>query len=163
MWKIPDRRDWLWGNLGLVLMGRAMLSKYFIKYSVDGWGSTPSLLFGLWPNYGSFNGSYGDLLQKHLCQHTLQLPQLLYSVPLTPRQATVDPQLCRRLLDTHRQVWLSLLWAHYSCLLAFGFVCALQESFSPVQLNSVMRSRWPSKSNSLGVLRIGNTWTIFSG
>ena len=39
-----------------------------------------------------------------------QLPGLLYSVPLTPWQATVDPRLCQRLLDPHRQVWLSLLW-----------------------------------------------------
>ena len=33
------------GNLGLVLMGRAMLSKYLIQFSVDGWGCVPSLLF----------------------------------------------------------------------------------------------------------------------
>ena len=30
------------------------------------------------------------------------LPGLLYSVPLTPQQASVDPPLGRRLLDTHR-------------------------------------------------------------
>ena len=31
--------------MGLVLMGRAMLSKPLIQFSVDGWGCVPSLLF----------------------------------------------------------------------------------------------------------------------
>ena len=30
---------------------------------------------------------------------------LLHSVPPTLQQATADPHLCWRLLDTHRQVW----------------------------------------------------------
>ena len=30
---------------------------------------------------------------------------------LTLQQATVDPRLHQRLLDTHRQVWLNLLWS----------------------------------------------------
>ena len=34
---------------------------------------------------------------------------LLHSVPLTLQQATVDPCLCQRLLDMHREVWVSLL------------------------------------------------------
>ena len=45
---------------------------------------------------------------------------LLYSVPLTLQQATVDPCLHQRLLDTHRQVWISLLWGHCSFLLGPG-------------------------------------------
>ena len=48
------------------------------------------------------------------------MPGLLYLVPLTPQQATVDPCLCWRLLDTHRQIWLSLLWGHCSFLLGPG-------------------------------------------
>ena len=43
LWELPDGKDWLWGNLGLVLMGRAMLSKSLIQFSVDGWGCVPSL------------------------------------------------------------------------------------------------------------------------
>ena len=39
---------------------------------------------------------------------------------LTPQQAIVDPQLHRRLLDTHRQVWLSLLWGQCFFLLGPG-------------------------------------------
>ena len=45
---------------------------------------------------------------------------LSYSVPLTLQQVTVDSHLCQRLLDTHRQVWLSLLRGHCSFLLAPG-------------------------------------------
>ena len=45
------------------------------------------------------------------------LPTLLYSVPLTLHQATVEPCLHWRLLDTHRQVWVNLLWGHCSFLL----------------------------------------------
>ena len=50
LWKLPFGRDWLWGKLGLVLMGRAILSKSLIQFSVDGWGCVHSLLFGLRPN-----------------------------------------------------------------------------------------------------------------
>ena len=32
-------------------MGRTMLSKYLIQFSVDGQGCVPSLLFDLRPNY----------------------------------------------------------------------------------------------------------------
>ena len=50
LWKLPDGKDGLWGKLGLVLMGRAMLSKSLVQFSVDGWGCVPFLLFGLRPN-----------------------------------------------------------------------------------------------------------------
>ena len=42
---------------------------------------------------------------------------VLHSVPLTLQQATADPCLCQRLLDTPGQVWVSLLWGHCSFLL----------------------------------------------
>ena len=45
LWKLLDGIDWLRGELGLVLMGRAMLSKSLIQFSVDGWSCVPSLLF----------------------------------------------------------------------------------------------------------------------
>ena len=45
---------------------------------------------------------------------------LLHSVTPTLQQATADPHLHRRLLDTHGQVWVSLLWGHYSFLLGPG-------------------------------------------
>ena len=49
-----------------------------------------------------------------------RLHTLLYSVPPTLQQATVDPCLCQRLLDTHGQVWVNLLWGHCSFLLGPG-------------------------------------------
>ena len=45
---------------------------------------------------------------------------LLYAVLPTLQQATADPRLCQRLLDTPRQVWVSLLWGHCSFLLGPG-------------------------------------------
>ena len=44
----------------------------------------------------------------------------LHSVPLTLQQATSDPHLCRRLLDTHGHVWVIFLWGHCSFLLRPG-------------------------------------------
>ena len=89
----------------------------------------------------------------------LPLPGLLYSVPLTPQQATVDPCLCWSLLDTHRQVWLFLLWGHCSFLLGPGghtvmFVPTKSLCFpSPVQvLYQVLltvKVRFPGDSQSL--------------
>ena len=58
LWKLPDGRDWLWGNLGLALMGRPMLSKSLIQFSLDGWGCLAS----------GQTGGNGKLLQKDLCQ-----------------------------------------------------------------------------------------------
>ena len=45
---------------------------------------------------------------------------LPHSVPPALQQATADPCLCWRLLDTHRQVLVSLLWGHCSFLLGPG-------------------------------------------
>ena len=45
---------------------------------------------------------------------------LLHSVPPTLHQATANPCLHWRHLDTHRQVWVSLLWGHCSFLLGPG-------------------------------------------
>ena len=55
MWKLPDGRKWLWVKLDLALVGRAMLSKSLIQFSVDGQSCDPSLLFGLRPHYGGGN------------------------------------------------------------------------------------------------------------
>ena len=45
---------------------------------------------------------------------------LLHSLPPTLQQATSDPRLRWRRLDTHRQVWVGLLWGHCSFLLGPG-------------------------------------------
>ena len=43
-----------------------------------------------------------------------------HSESLTLQQATANPCLYQRLLDTHGQVWASLLWGHCSFLLGPG-------------------------------------------
>ena len=50
-------------------MGRAMLSKSLIQFSVDGWGCVPSLLFDLRPNYGGGNEDNGDSPWKGPMMH----------------------------------------------------------------------------------------------
>ena len=91
---------------------------------------------------------------KRAYASTPRLPGLLYSVPLTPRQATVSPHLCWRLLDTHRQVWLSLFWGHCSFFLSPGAHKVLfvpsQSLFPQSCGSSIIKTHWPSKSNSLG-------------
>ena len=39
---------------------------------------------------------------------------------LDPAAATASPRLCQRLLNTHGQVWIGLLWGHCSFLLDPG-------------------------------------------
>ena len=48
------------------------------------------------------------------------LQALLNSVPPTLQQDAADPHLHQRLLDTHGQVWVNLLWGHCSFLLGSG-------------------------------------------
>ena len=91
-------------------MGRAMLSKSLIQFSFDGPGCVPSLLFDLRPNYGGCNEDNVNLLQKVPCRHCCaQGPQY-----------AADLCLHQRLLDTHGQVWVSLLWCHCSFLFGLG-------------------------------------------
>ena len=77
-------------------------------------------------------------------------------MPQITQQATVDPCLCWRLLDTHREVWLSLLWGHCSFLLDPGMHKVLfvpSKSLFPWSCeSSVIKFYSPSKSNSLGIL-----------
>ena len=53
----------------------------------------------------------------HVLLHACYCLHACYSVPPTLQQATTDPCLHWRLLDTHRQIWVSLLWSHCSFLL----------------------------------------------
>ena len=86
------------------------------------------------------------------------MPALLYSVPLTLQQASVNPCLSPRLLDSLRQIWLSLLQGHCSFLLGPGVhkvLFVLSKSLFPKSCgNSVIKFHWPQKSNSLGVLSL---------
>ena len=102
------------GKLGIVLMGRAMLSKSWIQVSVDGWGCVPFLLFDLRPNYGGGNEDNCDLLQKVLCTHC----------------CTLCPWLCSRSLPIHasaRDSWIFISKSrpHISCEVTFPFFWVL--------------------------------------
>ena len=56
-------------------MGRAMLSKSLIHFSVDGWGCVPSPLFDWRPSYGRDKEVNGELFQKVQCtQCRIQCP-----------------------------------------------------------------------------------------
>ena len=114
LWKLPDGRDWLRG-IWVLLWWVGPCS--VIQFSSDGRGCVPSQYFGLRLNYGRCSGGNGDLLQKDLCQHAVAPSTVVFSAPIL-RLATVNPHLRWRLLDTHKQVWLSVSWGHCSFLLA---------------------------------------------
>ena len=118
-------------------MGRAMLCKSLIQFSVDGQSCVPSLLF--------------DLTRKKGSVHTLP-----HSMSPILQQATANPCFHQRLLDNHRQVLASLLCGHCSFLLGPGAHKVLfvpsKSLFPQSHVSSVIKSHWPPKSNSLGVL-----------
>ena len=146
LWKFPDGRDLLRENLGLVLMGRAMLSKTLIQFSVDRWGCIPSLLFGLKPNHGRGNEN-GDLLQKDSCPCCCVQCPWPHSRPPMPLPETPG----------HSQASLAhSLVGHCSFLLAPGAHKVLFVPSKSLFLqscgSSVIKSHWPPKSDSLGFL-----------
>ena len=112
LWKLLDRRDWLRGKLGFVLMGRTLLSKTLIQFSVDGWGCVPSLLF-------TWGQTMVEVI-KIMVTSFKRSHALLHTVPPTLQQAIVNTRLRWRLLDIHGQFWISLLWGHRPFLLGPG-------------------------------------------
>ena len=76
----------------------SLFSESLIQFSVEGQGCVSSLLSDLRANYGGCNEDKGDLLPKsYACTATLRAPTL--------QQATADPRLHCRLLDTPGQDW----------------------------------------------------------
>ena len=121
------------GKLGLFLMGRAMLSKSLIQFSVDGQGCVPSLLFDLRANYGEGNEDNGDRLQK--------VPRMPCCTQ-NPRDTAAGHRRPTPLLETPGHSWACLGQFLVRSLLlspgswcAQGFVCALQKCVSPVLCN----------------------------
>ena len=88
-------------------MGGAMLSKSLIQFSVQGRGMFPP-----WSNMVEVMKIMGPPSKGPM--------QALHSVLPTLQQATVEPCLCPRLLDTHKQVWVNHFWGHCSFLLGPG-------------------------------------------
>ena len=86
LWKLPDGRDRFRGKLGLVLMGRAKLSKSLIFCWWVDLCSLPVIYLG--PNYGGDNEDNGDLLQKIPCMYCYtQYSQPCRQPPLTHTSA----------------------------------------------------------------------------
>ena len=131
LWKLPDGIDWLLGwELGLVLKGRAMLSKSLIQFSVDGWSCVPSLLF-------TWSQTMVEVTKIMATSFKRSYACTCSTLPPTLQQATTDPWLSWRLLDTPGQVLISFLWGHCSFLLRpdvykFLFVPSKSLSLSPV-------------------------------
>ena len=129
------------GKLGLVLMGRAMLSKSLIQFSVDGRGCVPSLLFGQRPKYGGSNEDSGGLLQKVLCvQCHTQCLRPCSRPPQTHASTGDSGTLMGKSGPLFCGVTAPFSWA---LLCARFCLCPPRVCFpSP---------HWPPKSNSLGV------------
>ena len=94
-------------------MGGAMLSKILIQFSVGKWGCVPSLLF-------TWGQTMVEVMQIMVTPSKFPRPALVHSGPPILQQATADPCLHWRLMDAHRQVWVSLLCSHCSFLLGPG-------------------------------------------
>ena len=110
-------------------MGWAMLSKSSIHFSVDRQGCVPSLLFDLRRNYGGGSEDNGYLLQKVPCMYCyIQCPQPCREPPPT-HTSTGDSWT---LMGNSGSVSCGATAPSSWVLVHTGFVCALQESVSPV-------------------------------
>ena len=131
-------------------MGRAMLSKSLIQFSVDRLGCVPSLLFDL------SNEDNCDLLQKVQCSPRPS------SRPLLTHASTRDSWT---LTGKSGSVTVgSLLSPGSWCTQCF--VCALQESAPQSCVSSIIKSHWPPKSDFLGFLSLfarSSGWEICCG
>ena len=121
-----------------------MLSKSLIQFSVDGWGCVLSLLFGLRSNYGRPTSSkrvYGSTVvfsapdpeAGHCC------PTPLLETP-GHSQTSLAQSLVGSLLLSPSPGAHKILFVPYKSL--FPQSCG----------SSVIKSYWPLKSNSLGIL-----------
>ena len=131
-------------------MGRTMLSNSLIQFSVDGRGCVPSLLFDLRPNYGGGNEDNGDLLQKILCVNGhIQCPPPCIRPLLTHVSARVSWTLPGKSGSVSCGVTTPFSWV----LVSHKVLFVLSKSLFPQScVSSIIKSHWPPKSNSLGVL-----------
>ena len=95
----------------------------------DGWAYAPYLFnpnFCWWglvvfpPCCLTWGQTVVEVIKTMVTSSKRSLYALLHSVPLTLQQASVNPCLHQRFLDSHRQAWVSLLWGHCSFLLGPG-------------------------------------------
>ena len=106
-----------------------MLNKSSIQFSVDGQGCVPSQFFDLRPNYGEDNEENGiSFKRSRVCTAILSAPDPAagHCGPTPPPEPPGHPQA-----SLGQSLAGSLLLSPGSWC-AQGFVCALQESVSPV-------------------------------
>ena len=99
-----------------------MLSKSLIQFSANRWGCVPFQVF-----------SWGQTMVEVMKITATSFRRSHALVP-QPAAATVDPCLCRRLLDTHGQIWVNLLRGRCSFLLgpvAYKLLCVPSKSLFP--------------------------------
>ena len=137
------------GESGSFVMGRATLSKPSIQFSVDRQGCVPSLLFGLRPNYvGIMTVMVISFKRTFTCTVVLCAPDptagCCWPMPSLETPGHSQASLAQSLVGT--------LLLSPGSLCAHGFVCALQDSVFPSCESIVIKSHWPPKSNSLGIL-----------
>ena len=141
-------RETDWGKLSLVLMGRVMLSKSLIQFSIDVWGCVPSLLFDPRPIYGGAT-EYSGLLPKVPGTHCgMQCPQPCSRPPPTHTSTRVSWILMGKSGSVSCGVTTPFSWL----LVHTSFFVPSKSLFSQFCGSSVIKSHWSPKSNSLRVL-----------
>ena len=101
--KLPDGKDWLWGDLGLALVGRTKVNQSLIQFSVSLQSSFLLMGGDVFPlASGETIGGNGSIMPASCTsQDCCQCPWPHSRPPLT-HAYTRDS-------NTHRQVWFSLL------------------------------------------------------
>ena len=117
------------GKLGPVLMGRAMLSKSFIQFSVDGWGCVPPCCL----TWGQTMVEVMKIMAASFKRSHAHNAALSGPDPAAghhwPATLTETPGHSRASLS---QSLVGSLLLSLRSFFTQGFVCALQESVSPV-------------------------------
>ena len=132
-------------NLDPILIYGSIFSKSLIQFTLDGCGCVQALLFEMRKNNGMGNKSYWVLLLKNLTKHScIQCPPPI-CIPLLDHASAGDSWTLTR---NSGSVSCGDA-APYSWLLVHTRFCLC----SPKSCgSSVIKSHWPPKSNSLGVL-----------
>ena len=170
LWKLPDGRDWLRGKLGLVLIGRAMLSKFLIQFS-DGavfppcclkWGQTMVEVMKIMatskhhhkpkPQPETPGQSWASLSQS--------LPSGSFHKPLSHQRAD-------RMKTAITENWSN--WSHGAqpCLSQWNYEpCRVRIPKTDGSSWRVLTKRGPQEkgmANHFSILALGTPWTVWKG
>ena len=155
--KLPDGRDWWREKLVLLLVGRAMLSKTLIHIFVDGWGSAPPVSCLVWgnPALGSVSSMVGLMVTSKRAYAKGSLKDSCSHAPV-PMASHCQTTLHGRPSNTKRRsgsVSCGVI-APFAWVMVHARFCLWppKPPLFPLVLGSpIIKSCWPSKSNSLGI------------